>query len=200
VEKIKVNAKELVKKNKIILGEHPDTKEQIEVTLAKFGPVVKMKQGKKYVYAPIMQPLTMENITMKDAITLLEYPKYLGVYNKMDVILQKGRFGYYIKYNGENIAVGDKSVMTLSDAIIAITTKEEKYIWSGMDEINKYRVLDGKFGMYVMVLPIKKTLKKKINVKLPKDTDVKKLTLEIVQDIVSKWKPHKKYAKKYAKK
>lgn len=195
VEKIKVDAKELVKKNKKILGQHPDTKEQIEVTLAKFGPVVKMKQGKKYVYAPIMQPLTMENITLQDAIKLLEYPKYLGIHNGMDVVLQKGRFGYYLKYNGENIAVGDRSDMTLADAIAAITTKEEKYIWSGEDDTNKYRVLDGKFGMYIMVSPIKKTLRKKINVKLPKDVDAKNLTLEIVQDIVSKWKPHKKYRK-----
>lgn len=196
VEKIKDESKDLVKKNKKILGQHPDTKEDIEVALAKFGPVVKMKKDKKFVYAPIQSPLTMENITLSDAIKLLEYPKNLGQYNKMDVLLQKGKFGYYLKYNGENVALGDVSNISLEEAIEAIKKKDSKYIWTGTDGKLNYKILDGKFGPYISVTSVSKSLRKKINVKIPKDINVQTLSLDVIQKLVADWKPRKKYAKK----
>ena len=196
VDEIKDKSKELVNKNKKIIGKHPDTNENIEVTLAKFGPVVKMKRDKKYVYAPIQAPLTMENITLQDAIKLFEYPKNLGEHNGTDILLQKGKYGFYIKYNGENIAIGENSEITLDDAIDAIKKRDAKFLWSGTDGKMNYRILDGKFGQYINVSSVSKTIKKKLNVKLPKDTDIKKITMDDVKKIVSEWKPKRKFTKK----
>lgn len=193
VEKVKLEAKEILKKNTRSLGKHPETGEEIMVALGRFGPMIKMKQGKKLIYAPIQKPLTMENITLKDALKLFEYPKNIGKYNDTDIFLQKGKYGYYLIYEKEKVSVGDMADISLDDAVAKIAEKESKNLWKATDGKIIYKVLDGQFGPYVNVSGI---TRKSINVKLPKDTDIKKLTLESVKEIVSKWKPHRKFAKK----
>jgi len=197
VTQLILEAKTLVKMNKKILGKYPNTDENIEVTLAKFGPVVKMKRNKKYIYAPIRAPLTQDNITLADAIKLLEYPKSLGQYEGIDVLLQKGPYGFYIKYNGENVAVGENADIKLTEAIEAIKKRNSGYLWTGTDGVSSFKILNGKFGMYINITNIK--TKKKRNVKLPKDTDVASLTLDKVKEIVSTWKPKRRFVKKTTK-
>lgn len=197
VEHITENLKELVKKNTKILGYYPDTNEKIVVSLAKYGPVVKMRKNKKYVYAPIQTPLTIENITLQDALKLLEYPKLLGEYNKKDVNLQKGKFGFYITYDNEKISVGEKNDITLEEAIEEINKKNSKNLWKETDGKYTYKILEGPYGKYINVTgPTKGANKRGKNVKLPKDIEIKDITLEIVKDLVSKWKPKRKFFKK----
>jgi DNA topoisomerase-1 len=181
VENLKIEAKELIKKNTRSLGKYPKTGEEIFVALARFGPVIKMKQNKKFIYAPIQKPLTMENITLQDAIKLFEYPKLLGQYNDIDVYLQKGKFGFYLKYEKENVGVGDKSDINLTEAIELIKQKEGKNLWKAIDGKKIYKVLDGQYGPYINVSGV---TKKSMNVKLPKDIDIKSLTLDKVKEIV----------------
>jgi DNA topoisomerase-1 len=192
VEKIKVEAKELIKKNSRSLGKHPKTGEEILVALAKFGPVIKMKQNKKFIYAPIQKPLTMETITLKDAIKLFEYPKILGKYNDIEIYLQKGKFGFYLKYGKENISVGEKSDITFDDAKKLIDEKEAKNLWKAVDGNKIYKILEGQYGKYINVSGV---TKKSINYKLPKDIDVKNITIEQVKEIVSKPKPRRFFKK-----
>lgn len=197
VEKLKKESKEILKSSRKVLGLYPNTNEEILVTMAKYGPVIKMKRDKKYIYAPIQEPLTMETITLDDAIKLFEYPKNLGKYNDHDILLQKGKYGFYLKYNGANIAVGDNSNITLNNAINEIEKKESKNLWKAIEGKTIYKILDGKFGLYINVSQ-EGVKKKGINVKLPKDTDIETLTLDMVKDIVSKWKPRRQYTKKKA--
>lgn len=201
VEKIKSEMKELIKKNTRVLGPHPKTGSDIVVALGRFGPVVQMYPtkkvkgvGQKLIYAPIRAPLTMETITLKDALELFEYPKHLGKYDEIDVVLQRGKFGYYLIYGTEKVSVGDKEHITLDEAIEEIKKKETKNLWKAVDGKTMYKVLDGKFGPYVNVSGA--TRKKALNIKLPKDTDISKLTLEKVKEIASSWKPKRKFVKK----
>lgn len=198
VEKIKVESVELSKKNKRVLGKHPTTNEDIVTAIGQFGPIVKMKREKKYVSAPIKKPLTIATITLEDAIKLLEYPKFIGTYETNEILLQKGSFGYYLKYAGENIALGEVSDISLDDAIKKIKERDAKYLWKGSDDRFNYKIMEGKFGTYISASNKKKTFRKQkaLNVKLPKDTDIKKITLPDVQKLIVAWKPHRKYAKK----
>lgn len=195
VEKVKAESKELIKKNTKVIGQYPKTGEDIIVALAQYGPVVKMKRDGKYIYAPIQYPLTMETVTLKDAIKLFEYPKNIGKYKDVDIMLQKGKFGYYLTYDKEKISIKDKSEITLEDAIEEIKKKETKNLWKITDGKVIYKVLDGQFGMYVNVSGL---LKKSLNVKLPKDTDVKELTLEKIKEIVANRQKKKFFKKKKA--
>jgi DNA topoisomerase I len=196
VEKVSSNIKELMKDKQKVIGKHPETGEEIIASVGKFGPYVKMKQGKKTIKAPIQKPLTMENITVKDVLKLFEYPKNLGKYNEIEILLQKGKFGFYLIYGNEKVSVGDKNELTQEEAINAIKEKAAKTLWKHIDDKTIYQVLNGPYGQYIKVTFASK---KSINVKLPKDTDLAKLTIETVKELVANWKPPKRRFTKKAK-
>jgi DNA topoisomerase-1 len=187
---------EFKNKNTRILGIHPETKQEISATLARYGWVVKMKKEDKFVYAPIREPLTPETITLNDAIILFEYPKNLGNYKDIQVILNKGRFSLYLTYGSEKISVTENNI-NLKDAIELIKINKEKYLLVIENKDYIYKILDGKFGKYINVNPTKKTLKK-FNVKLPKEYDendkYKTLTIDQIKEIINN-KPKTKFRK-----
>ena len=197
-------------KHSRVVGKHPKTGLDIIATIAKFGPVVKMcNDKKKCTYAPIKKPLTIENITVEDALKLFEWPKTLGTYENKPMTLNKGKFGYYLKYSGdETLAIKVTEEFTeenilnldLDKAIKLIEENNKKNLWMGKDEENKYVVKNGKYGDYVSVKPLTKSKKvKSANYKLPKDTVIKDLTLEKIQEIVKEAKTKKRTFKKKAK-
>jgi DNA topoisomerase-1 len=152
-----------------VLGEDENNVEII-ASVAKYGPVVKKKVGSKYIYAPIKEPLTVQNITLKDALKLFEFPKMLGKYNNNSVFLQKGQYGFYIEYKDKKITVGDKLNVTLDEAIKIISDKMSNILKEGTikdGKINiKYNILNGPHGFYVQAIrgdkkknhPIKKDI------------------------------------------
>ena len=53
-------------------------------------------------YATLEEDRSLETITLKDALNLTVYPKKVGLHNKKPVEVCKGRFGLYVKYDGNN--------------------------------------------------------------------------------------------------
>jgi DNA topoisomerase-1 len=191
VEKMLAQKTSMKDENARVIGKHPTTGEEIVATLGKFGPMLKMCKNKSNcVYAPIKEPLTMETITLKDALKLFEWPKDLGEYKGESVMLYKGEFGLYLKYKGKNITLSkseelkDKTDISLKDVTKLIDEVMAKYLWEKLDGKQLYLVLEGPYGKYIQVsnTAIKK---KPMNVPLPKDTDLSKLTLEQVKEIIN---------------
>ena len=180
-----------------LIGEDEDGNE-IFKDVTKYGPVVKKKIGSKFVYAKIKDPLTLDNITVKDAIKLFEYPKVIGNYKKKEILLQKGQFGFYLMYNKDKVGIpedinGEK--ITEEEAIKLIEQKQsnrldEMTITEGGKKI-KVIVMDGKFGPYIQAT--KGT--KKMNYKIPSDMDPKSLTEEQIIEIMKKKFSRSKVAK-----
>lgn len=163
-----------------LLGVNPNTGLEMYIGIGKYGPYISMKDGnKKAICAPIKDPLTVENISIKDAILLFEFPKVLGKYEKQEVILQKGKYGLYLKYGTEKIPLKDVDVddFTLNNAIEYIQKNTEKYLW----QEDKYKILSGPYGKYIQVGS--GTTKK--NVKLSDKIDINNINLEIVKEIVN---------------
>jgi DNA topoisomerase-1 len=174
------------------IGIHPVTKDKLCVSMGRFGPMVQMisENNKIMGTAPIRSPLTMDSITINDAVELLKFPKKLGKHENQDVYLCKGKYGYYLEFDknkfslGEDINIDD---FTLDDAINKITEKNSKVFWQGKDNTYYYKVLEGKYGMYINAQPIKKTGKSKgKNCKLPGYIDLDTVTLEEIQEAVKK--------------
>lgn len=187
IENIKEHSKELSKKNEKIVGIHPKYKTEIIATFGKFGPLIKMKKDKKLVYAPIKPPLTIETITLKDALELFEYPKLLGQYKEKDILLNRGKFGHYLKYDEINVSLGEETTITLKDAIDKINEKikanKEKYLWTAEDDVKTYQIINGPYGLFVAITP--KKVGKKYNVKLPTDVDIKSMTVDKIKEIIN---------------
>lgn len=206
VENIEKNSKnkEFIDKNSREIGVHPETKEKIYATVSKYGPIVKMQEGKKFLCAPIKEPLTLETITLEQALELYKFPKTLGKYNRKNVTLNRGQYGYYLKLGKEKVAIKSKddeeldiNKFDIEDAKKILDENDKKYLWKGSDDKNKYVVLSGQYGKYIQATPIGKT--KGSNYKLPDDENVENLTIEKVHEII-KNKYSKGYTKKFVKK
>lgn len=188
-----------------ILGYDNDNNE-ISVTIAKYGPVVKKKlisnnsTRVKYVYAKIKEPYTIETITLKQALELLQYPKLIGTYKDRDILLQKGEQNYYIIYDHNNYSI-ETTTIDLDTAIKIIKLKEKKSLAS-------YNIIDGKVSIHAVLLEgpygiyIQATKNnKKENYPIPKNIQDKLINgtnlsdKEILEIIKTKKKPYVKRSK-----
>tara|TARA_B100000902_G_C27302031_1_gene913380 strand:+ start:287 stop:2638 length:2352 start_codon:yes stop_codon:yes gene_type:complete len=166
-----------------LLGVHPDKNLEIYTSVARYGPVVKMVDGKEIKYAPIKKPQTVDNITLEEAIELLEYPKNVGKYNNKDVLLQKGKFGLYIKYNDKNYPI-DKDNISLEDVINVIESKNKDVLNEIEIKGKNYQIRTGEYGPYISY----KSGKKMNFASIPKDKDLNNLTNNDILEIISKKK------------
>lgn len=177
-----------VQKEETELGVHPETGYKIVATTAKFGPVVKMCPEKgKCIYAPIKEPLTIKTITLEDALKLFEYPKYLGKYEGQKVMLNRGKFGFYLVVGDKKMPV-ESDKISLEEAIVAIKKREPVKTFES--ETKSYKILDGPYGRYVKVEDLKPPKGRKpttYNVTLPVDIDVETLTVDKIQEIINNY-------------
>lgn len=184
------------------LGKDP-TGAEIIATIAKFGPVVKLisPSSSKPIYAPIKEPLTLETITLDDALKLFEYPKFLGKYKNKNIILNKGQYGLYITYGKDRYAIEEgKTDVSLEDAEKIIESKKPLVEFKTENKV--YSVLKGPTGNYIKIVDnSKKHMKKTYTVSLPLDIDIKTLTIEKIQNIIEEhWlKQKQKWKKKDTK-
>lgn len=181
------------------IGIHPETKYKIYASLGKFGPMIQMLNGDNKIIntAPLREPFTMDTITIGGAVELLRYPIDLGKYNKKNVYLCRGQYGYYIEHDKNKISLGteiDVDKFTLENAITKIEEKKSKTLWQYTDKTNNYIALTGPYGNFVNVQPVKTKTKGK-NYSLG-DADVKTLTIEQVQEIIKNSYNRKKYTTK----
>lgn len=172
---------------------------KIFLAKTKYGPVVKKRFNDKFVYAKITDPFTLDNIKLTDAIKLLSYPKILGKYMDEDVILNRGRYGFYLQHHGKNYNISDdsntkndnKKDPTIVKAIEIIKAAKKNII--GEFDLKKDKqqikatVLNGMYGPYINV-KIGGSKKKTTNYPIPKNINVEKITDKIILDIISKKK------------
>jgi DNA topoisomerase I len=180
--------KSLAQQTQNILGLDPKGNE-IVAYKGKKGPVLRKKVGENFVYASIVKPLTLETITLEEAIKLLSYPKKLGKFEEEDVMLHKGEYGLYIKYKGQCVALPkdltDPDDITLKIATKAIKEKQSKTLGEfNVKEGNqtvKALVLNGPYGPYIQA----NRGKKKMNYKIMPGVKPEDLTDEKVLEIIS---------------
>jgi len=189
-------------KTKNIIGIHPETKQEITAAISQYGSYLKMGNFK----APIKKPLTIETITLEQAIKIFEYPKILGINNKCDVLIKKGTFGYYIECNKIKVSIKEEELETinLKKAISMLEekqeineSKEKSYLFFNKTGNIEYSVRENeKKDKYIMVRNSKKPKDKPMFIKYPADVDIKSITVEKIKELVKQQKPKRTYIKK----
>jgi DNA topoisomerase-1 len=193
-----------IDKDKKSLGIDPTTSYEIIATIRKFGPVVQMINKDVIINtAPIKPPLSIMTITLESALELLSYPKNLGSYEKKSIMLNRGKFGLYVKYSDQNISLtklGDINEEDISLDMIINLIKENnaKYLWKGTDGKISYTVMTGPYGNFINKIDRTKKTAKPLNISLPTDIDPTKLTIESIKKIIEEGKV-KKYNKSKSK-
>ncbi|MGL5787912.1 MAG: type I DNA topoisomerase [Bacteroidales bacterium] len=189
-------AKQERKVGERLLGTDPKTGRPVSVKIGRFGPMVQLganDEEEKPQFATLMKGISMEDMTLEQALKHFELPRTLGEYEGETLTVAVGRFGPYVKFGKMFVSLpkgANPMETTLDEAIVLIEAKKkqeaEKFIKT-FDEEPELEVLNGRFGPYIAY--------KGSNYKIPKGTDPKELTLEQCKEIIEN-QPAKKTAGK----
>ena len=182
------------------LGIDPASGKPVFARLGRFGPLVQIGESsdeegaEKPRFASLLSDQLLEKITLEDALELFKLPREAGIYEGLPITVAIGRFGPYVKHDGKFASLtkeDDPYTIIESRAIELIEAKRkadaERFI-TVFKENPDIQVLNGRYGPYI------KAGKK--NVKIPKGTDPKSLTLEQCIELAEKAPEKKRRGKK----
>jgi DNA topoisomerase I len=181
------------------LGIHPETNLPLLAKSGRFGPYItevfpepemvvdkktgelkkprKKKDAPKPKTASLLSTMTLDTITIDDALKLMSLPRTLGDYEDVPITVQNGRYGPYMSHGT------DSRTLTSEDQLFAITLDEAIELYKqpkvrrrgvakpplkdlGIDPASQKPVLvkDGRFGIYITDGETNATLRRGDNV------------------------------------
>ena len=153
-----INARSEHKAGERQLGIDPKTQKPVFVKIGRFGPVVQIGSAddkEKPQFAHMPKELSMETITLEQALELFKLPRMLGEYEGEPVTVGAGRFGPYVLHKKVYTSLPktlDPITITIGDAVKLIEEKRkqeaQKHLKS-FDEDEKLEVLNGRYGPYL---------------------------------------------------
>jgi DNA topoisomerase-1 len=174
-----------------ILGNHPETGEQVSVKMGRYGPVAQIgEQGNetKPKFASLTKDQLIETITLEEALKLFRLPRSLGEYEGDEIVVGNGKFGPYVRYRSKFYSlkkgVDDPYTVTVERAAEIIKEKNESDQKKILKDFGDIRLLNGRYGPYLVM--------DKKNYRLPKGTEADKLTKEDCLRIINNSEKPKK--------
>jgi DNA topoisomerase-1 len=157
------------------LGKDPKTGKPIVARFGRFGPMLQRGETddeEKPSFAPLPEGVTMEDVTLEQALKMFELPRVVGTTPDGEQITADiGRFGPYIKVGKIFVSIKPLSPFKVTETE-ARKLYKEKIDKEAKRHIQQFdsgiQVLNGMYGPYV-------TDGKK-NAKIPKEKDPAKLT------------------------
>ena len=153
-----MNSRQKYKAGERLLGTDPKSGRPMYVKIGRFGPVVQIgssEDKEKPLFAQLPKELSMETITLEEALELFKLPRDLGEFEGSTVTIGAGRFGPYVKH--ENMFTSlpkgtDPMAITLDEAIALIQEKRkaeaEKHLKFFLED-PKLEVMNGLYGPYL---------------------------------------------------
>jgi DNA topoisomerase I len=176
-----------------ILGQHPETGENILRKTGRFGPYVEMGEGKEAKRASI--PKDLDDFGLDWAVKLLDLPRIIGAHpdTGLEIEANIGRYGPYLRHDGkygkltntrEVFEVGmNRAVDILAQAANrggagAARGKAEPIATLGAHPTSagEIKVMPGRYGPYVT--------DGTTNATIPRDTKPEDVTLEAAIELI----------------
>ncbi|WP_341657590.1 type I DNA topoisomerase [Blattabacterium cuenoti] len=130
IQYVKNNVNKIHKKR--FLGKDPKSNKKIFVRIAKYGPVVQMGEfndENKPRFYPLLNKKKIEEISLTEALKIIELPKSLGIFEEKEILLKINKFNIYIKYNNKSIPIDENiffnNSLNLKKAINIIKNKDQ---------------------------------------------------------------------------
>ncbi len=167
------------------------------VKIGRFGPVAQIgtaEDEEKPRFASLRKNQSIETITFDEVMDLFKLPREIGEYEGKKLVIGIGRFGAYVRHDGQFVSLkkeDDPMTITEERAIELIEEKrlkEKNRIIKTFPEEPELEISNGRFGPYIAY--------KGSNYKIPKDKDSHALTLEDTMALIQSQtgKPAKKKA------
>ncbi len=170
-----------------VLGTDPASGKPVSVKIGRFGPIVQIGSAsdeEKPRFAQMKPGMTLETITLEEALGLFSLPRTIGEFEGETVSIGAGRFGPYIRYGAAYVTLPktfDPLTISFEEATELILEKrkaEAERIIKNFEGETALQVLNGRFGPYIAY--------NGSNYKLPKSVVPAELTLEECLEIVKK--------------
>jgi DNA topoisomerase-1 len=169
------------------LGIDPKTNKIVTARVGQYGPYVQLgtkDDDQKPKIASIPNNISINDITLDEALTLLTLPKILGQTEQgEDIKVNIGRFGPYLQIKSEYFSLKTDNPYTieLPRALEIIKEQREQKAKALIKDFPQEdtQILIGRYGPYIK--------SKKKNYKLPKDLsdeEIRNLTFEQVKQII----------------
>ena len=197
------------------LGQDPKSGEKVFLRFGPYGPYVQLGNNEnnheKPRRASLPKELKTDDLTLEQALELLSLPRLLGEHPEGGIIeADRGRFGPYVRWiknekDSENRSLKKEDNVFTVDLKRALEVLSMPKLGRGGREVlkdlgkpdgskDKIQIFNGPYGMYAKY--------GKVNVSLPKDTDLEKLSLDEVLNLLNeklkdkKLNPRRKISKK----
>jgi DNA topoisomerase-1 len=163
------------------LGIDPVSGKPVSVRIGKFGPLVQIgspDDEEKPRFASLRKGQMIETITFEDAMELFKLPKKVGIFEDKEMTVAIGRFGPYIRHNSAFYSLPkgvDPLDVTEEECIQIIQEKRQKDIEKVIrvfDENPDAQIEQGRWGPFIRF--------GKQNLKIPKGTEIEKISYEDV--------------------
>lgn len=163
------------------LGVDPVSGKPVSVRIGKFGPLVQIgspDDEEKPRFASLRKGQMIETITFEDAMELFKLPKKVGIFEDKEMTVAIGRFGPYIRHNSAFYSLPkgvDPLDVTEEECIQIIQEKRQKDIEKVIrvfDENPDAQIEQGRWGPFIRF--------GKQNLKIPKGTEIEKISYEDV--------------------
>lgn len=181
------------------LGVDPVSGLKLVAKFGQFGPYVQKGEDEGKTYAKLAKGQLIETITLQQALELFKFPRNLGEYEGLPILVQTGRFGPYIKHGDKNTSLPrgtDPLAVDLEECITILKAAEQKQNVPPIKEFSEsdITVIAGRFGPYIK--------HGGSNYKIPKSvTDASTLSEEDCKKIIEETTPSVKGRKaRYSKK
>ncbi|MEM7496971.1 MAG: type I DNA topoisomerase [Pseudomonadota bacterium] len=182
-------ANEIANPDGKVLGQDPETGEDVTLRSGRFGPYVQRGEqngDEKPKRASVPKGKPLESVTLEDALDWLKLPREVGKHPEDGAPIEAGigRYGPYVKHNRTyaNLEKGD-DVLTvgMNRAMELIARKAARGAGRGaaakpIRELGEHPdggpigIYDGRYGPYVKW--------EKVNATIPKETDPQELTFD----------------------
>ena len=174
-----------------VLGADPETGEEITVRTGRFGPYVQLGEGDKPKRASLLATMTVNSITLDDALQLLTLPRTVGTTEDGEIITaNNGRYGPYIQKGDEYRSLDTEEQMfevTLEESVRLFSQPKsfKRRAAAVLREMGKepetdkpIQLKNGRFGPYVT--------DGETNASLGKGKEPETLTLEEAVELLQK--------------
>ena len=136
-----------------VLGTDPADGRTVVARFGQFGAYVTKGEGDERQSASLGKGQLIETITLAEALKLLEFPRRIGQYEGVDIMVFKGRFGPYIKYGDKNVSLPrgkDPQRISLEECIKLVQDATAAASVSPViSEFGGIQVLNGRYGPYI---------------------------------------------------
>ena len=174
-----MNTKTEHKVGERMLGVDPVSGKPVSVKIGRFGPVIQIgsvEDEEKPRFAQLVKGLSMETITLEEALDAFKLPRTLGEYEGTPVVVGVGKFGPYVRHNSTFVSIPkgtDPMAVSLDEAVEMIQTKRETVVNKVIKTFENdpdMQILNGRFGPYIAY--------QKKNYKIPEMVEPKDMDLE----------------------